>query len=353
MAESDMCLDNNELEEIEELTPDEVESLKNQFDPENELLPANERAPNQTDKAPTGPYDRQHLLDHMKQEALTSEVGKNWLPFDKKTRGKVWKPKAKIENEEKNILPNELTDVLESASEAELMELAAVLGIHGMLNQHQSEQADADKMWKSLKGSGLRKYKPGVVKSTKVKKYTDINAVNELDLEKALRELEENDPNLVELNLNNHKDVTPEVLSTVAKKLKTNRHVKRLFLANCRMRDPSAKEISEAMKCNTTLEELNLESNFLTRDGISDLLSMIKDNTTLKEFKLSNQAQQAGHQLELEITKTLEANHSLLRFGFSFETRQARHWANKHILRNNEEARKARSTSTSMVNGEV
>ena len=81
----------------------------------------------------------------------------------------------------------------------------------------------------------------GVVKSTKVKKYTDINAVNELDLEKALRELEENDPNLVELNLNNHKDVTPEVLSTVAKKLKTNRHVKRLFLANCRMRDPSAK----------------------------------------------------------------------------------------------------------------
>ena len=48
-------------------------------------------------------------------------------------------------------------------------------------------------------------------------------------------------------------------------------------------------EISEAMKCNSTLEELNLESNFLTRDGITDLLGMIKDNTTLKEFKLSNQ----------------------------------------------------------------
>ena len=29
-----MCLDNNELKEIEELTPDEVESLKKQFDPE-------------------------------------------------------------------------------------------------------------------------------------------------------------------------------------------------------------------------------------------------------------------------------------------------------------------------------
>ena len=43
------------------------------------------------------------------------------------------------------------------------------------------------------------------------------------------------------------------------------------------------------MKVNSTLEELNLESNFLTRDGIVDLLSMITENTTLKEFKLSNQ----------------------------------------------------------------
>ena len=60
----------------------------------------------------------------MKEEALTSEVGKNWLPFEKKTRGKIWKPKAKKESDDKNILPNELTDVLENASESELMELA-------------------------------------------------------------------------------------------------------------------------------------------------------------------------------------------------------------------------------------
>lgn len=62
----------------------------------------------------------------MREEALTSEVGKNWIPFEKKTRGKVWKPKSKTEAEDKNILPNELTDVLENASEAELMELAGI-----------------------------------------------------------------------------------------------------------------------------------------------------------------------------------------------------------------------------------
>ena len=64
----------------------------------------------------------------MKQEALTSEVGKDWMPFEKKTRGKVWKAKPKKETtDDKNILPNELTDVLENASESELMELAGII----------------------------------------------------------------------------------------------------------------------------------------------------------------------------------------------------------------------------------
>ena len=39
--------------------------------------------------------------------------------------------------------------------------LSAVLGIHGMLTTKQSEQVEADKAWESLKGSGLRRLKPG------------------------------------------------------------------------------------------------------------------------------------------------------------------------------------------------
>ena len=49
------------------------------------------------------------------------------------------------------------------------------------------------------------------------------------------------------------------------------------------------KEIADAMKSNSILEELNMESNFLTRDAIHELLAMLECNTTLKEFKLSNQ----------------------------------------------------------------
>ena len=41
-----------------------------------------------------------------------------------------------------------------------------------------------------------------------------------------------------------------------------------------------------------------------------------------------------GHQVELKIAKTLARNHSLLRFGFTFESRGPRHNSNKYIMRN-------------------
>ena len=50
----------------------------------------------------------------------------------------------------------------------------------------------------------------------------------------------------------------------------------------------------------------------------------------------SLKAQTAGHQLEKAIAKTLEKNQSLIRFGYSFESRGPRHLANKYILRNND-----------------
>ena len=43
----------------------------------------------------------------------------------------------------------------------ETLILSAVLGIHGMLTQKESDVIDNDKAWDSLRGSGLKKFKPG------------------------------------------------------------------------------------------------------------------------------------------------------------------------------------------------
>lgn len=80
----------------------------------------------------------------------------------------------------------------------------------------------------------------GIVKAAKIKK-PDLTAVNELDLEKALDQLKSNDAKLTNLNLNNHQEVTTEVLEDVAKALKNNTNLKHLQLANTQMTDMTAK----------------------------------------------------------------------------------------------------------------
>lgn len=80
----------------------------------------------------------------------------------------------------------------------------------------------------------------GIVKATKIKK-PDLTAVNELDLEKALDQLKNNDAKLTNLNLNNHREVTTAVLEDVAKALKNNTNLKHLQLANTQMTDKTAK----------------------------------------------------------------------------------------------------------------
>ena len=52
---------------------------------QNELLPASDRLPPHTRKKPTGPFDRKHLKDHLKQQAEQSTVGEDYVPFIKKS----------------------------------------------------------------------------------------------------------------------------------------------------------------------------------------------------------------------------------------------------------------------------
>jgi len=331
-----------EDELISGLTKEELAELNEEFDdPDNELLTAGERCPDQTSKQPTGPYKRENLMKYLKEEAINAEEIEDFVPFEKKTRGRIYKNKEKKKTATP-LLPDDLSEVLDTASEDDLLELAAVLGIHGMLTQKQSDQVEADRAWDSLKGSGLRKYKGGITVATKTKQYTDINAINELDLDQALEQLKSYDSSLTELNLNNHKDLNEEKLLSVAENLKDNKHLKTLHLANTQMSDRICKVIAASLKSNTTLQSINLESNYLTREGVLALMKMLEENATLTELKLANQTQKMGHQCEVTITKTLAKNHTLLRFGFTFDARGSRHTANKHIMRNNDADRKKR-----------
>uniref|UniRef100_A0A8C5IH13 TMOD4 n=1 Tax=Junco hyemalis TaxID=40217 RepID=A0A8C5IH13_JUNHY len=69
---------------LQELSPEELAQLDAELaemDPENVLLPAGLRQRDQTHKSPTGPLDRDALLQHLERQALEAEERQDLVPF--------------------------------------------------------------------------------------------------------------------------------------------------------------------------------------------------------------------------------------------------------------------------------
>ena len=95
------------------------------FQFQNALLPVSERQANQTDKQNTGPFNRQHLLDHLEEQAKNEKEREDYVPYKKEKRGKVWRPKDQPSRKDPEpMLPDDLSEVLDNATEEEMMELA-------------------------------------------------------------------------------------------------------------------------------------------------------------------------------------------------------------------------------------
>lgn len=48
-----------------------------------------ERQPNQTEKAPTGKFDREHLIAHLEEQAKNYKPPEHHVQYTKEIRGKV------------------------------------------------------------------------------------------------------------------------------------------------------------------------------------------------------------------------------------------------------------------------
>lgn len=114
---------------------------------------------------------------------------------------------------------------------------------------------------------------------------------------------------------------------------------------------------------NTSLQSLNVESNFITSDGMMAIIKAVAKNATLVELKIDNQVgrrrrsrlraarprrsvkrflflvpqrQKLGDSVEMEIASMLENNSSILKFGYHFTQQGPRARAAMAITRNND-----------------
>uniref|UniRef100_A0A4W4EV43 Tropomodulin 2 n=1 Tax=Electrophorus electricus TaxID=8005 RepID=A0A4W4EV43_ELEEL len=333
-----------DLEKYKEIDEDEIlnklseeelkqlESALEEMDPENALLPAGLRQKDQTSKRATGPFDREKLLKFLEKEALEHKDREDYVPFTGEKKGKVWVPKKQpleMRQEEATTLDPELEEALSSATDTELCDLAAILGVNTLVTTTQIYDGTSDK----------DSYN-NVIKGEKVKPVFD-EPPNPTNVDETLQRVKANDPMLTEVNLNNLKNIPIPTLRDFAKAMEKNTHVKKFSLAATFTNHTHDQSVFIVCPCglpveNAALRSLNLESNFITSTGVQALVEALRDNDVLTEIKIDNQRQQLGTSVEMEIAKMLEANTSIVKFGYHFTQQGPRARAAAAITKNND-----------------
>ncbi|XP_072917393.1 tropomodulin-4 [Hemitrygon akajei] len=340
----DKYLDIDEDQILRQLSENELEQLDyelTEMDPENALLPAGLRQRDQTKKTPTGPYDRDQLLDYLEKEALEVKEREDLIPFTGEKRGKPFVPKEReltqFEKDAAVILEPELEEALANASDAEMCDIAAILGMYKLMSNKQYYDALA---------TGTIINKEGINSVVKPDSYeykpVPDEPPNETDVEDTMKRIKNNDKDLVEVNLNNIQDIPIPTLKELADAVKHNSHVRSLSMVATRSNDPVAHALAEMLKVNTSLKSLNIESNFISGVGMVAIVRAMKENNSVTELKIDNQRHQLGDAAEMEIASMLEQNTNIIRFGYHFTQQGPRARAAIAITKNNDLLRQQR-----------
>lgn len=158
------------------------------------------------------------------------------------------------------------------------------------------------------------------------------------DLERLLS----NDPSMTEVNVNNSEVINVKTLIQFAGALKNNTHVKTFALANCRADDHVAYAIASMLSSNKIITSINMDSNLLTSKGIMALVQALQYNTSLTELRFHNQRHICGGKTEMEMTKILKENTTLLKLGYHFELAGPRMTMTNILSRNMDRQRQKR-----------
>lgn len=342
---------------LAKLSPQELEQLNDEVDPDDNLLPPSQRCKEHSSKEPTGPVNRKQLIHYLASYALQQEdwpePGERHQPGTK--RGKIFVPRrGSATSAGQADIPIMLdldevsSSVLNSATESDLVDLAGILGLHSMLNQDQYYSSiAANKSQRRSSGdndenNNNNKKFESIVKSTPIKP-SKAEPENTTDPMQVLELLSKNEPSLEEVNLNNLKHITRGTFERIFEALKTNTNLKSLSLSNVGLTDGSASKLVEALRENKTLKTINLESNFLSGLMIRNLIEALLDQQRVLEFRACNQRPQIlGNRIEMEITKLVEKNPTLLRLGLNFDVPDARMRVAKHLQDNHDSNRLVR-----------
>jgi len=339
-------MDDLEIDDLlQQLSPEELELLVGDVDPDDSLIPACDRISYKCKKEATGPLDRKKLINHINEQALAEPDRPELVPYVAGTvRGKKWAPAPppQVEDENDDLIDNtnqgqdtvevdmddEMERVLNGATEDEIVDLAAVLGFHSMMNQEQYHASLLNKGKPMGMGWG------GVTKATKFKPLPE-EAPNTLDPVESIKKLKVDDKDTKDLNFNNIQNISDEQFHELFEALDGNTKLEVLSMSNTGISDRHIDQLCKSLQVNSVLKTLNLETNNLSPNGIVKIVDAIGKQHSVEEVRMANQRSSIlGNKIEMQLTELIEANPTILRIGIHFEFNDSRNRVSRHLQKN-------------------
>ncbi|XP_046895431.1 leiomodin-3 [Hypomesus transpacificus] len=174
-------------------------------------------------------------------------------------------------------------------------------------------------------------------------KLTSRPSGNDTNLESTLDKIYNNNPTITEINLNNIENIPKEMLIDYVNALKKNKFVKTFCIANTGADENIAFTLANMLRENRSITTINIESNFITGKGIVAIMRCLQFNETLTELRFHNQRHMLGHHSEMEVSRLLKANNTLLKLGYHFEQAGPRMVVTNLLTRNLDRQRQLRN----------
>lgn len=339
------------------LSSEELQELERELadlDPDDNV-PIGLRQKDQTAKTPSGTFDRDALLKYwedenkklLEDEKVESNAEQEGRPD--KSRGERVKASASDAGKTPENVRNLDNDRKKSSQKGKKSQ--------SVFNKNHAKEDKMEKKDECKKEAPIRSKCPekkvlskGSRSESSRTETTNQNlnvtsdraSGNPTIIEEALEQILRDDPAMNEVNLNNIEDISQETLLRFAEALSTNTHVHVFSLANTHADDRVAFAISKMLCENSSIRNLNVESNFVSGQGILALLAALQHNRTLVELRFHNQRHICGGKVEMEMVQLLRENTTLLKLGYQFDLPGPRMTATSILTRNQDQQRQRR-----------
>lgn len=304
----------DDLEElIGNLSPEEIEELA-ECDPDDSSMPPSMRCAYKCHKQPTGEVSRDKLLEDLKIQALAlpdKEEKVKWEAGVK--RGKVFVPKVEdvqvkedSDSEEEEEERHHGQDDLKAELDREYEEALLVATPEDIINI-------ADILGVTFQDNCV---------ATALKVFP-AEAPNTTQIDEVIKKAADNDGELMEINLNNLKFISRSKWEDLFNALKNNTTVESLSAANCDLTDAVASLLCSCLESNSTIRQLNLESNSVSGQMVLNIIKSTANTKGLEELRIANQfnCRYLGSAIEYALAEMIPKYPHLVKLGVRLEFR--------------------------------